>query len=147
MFEKLESLTLLVKQIVRFAGTKAKSLGHAEVSTEHLLFGMLHEGSGRAILIFKSLRLSVEQILSATDACLQAGDFSLRNEVPLSADAEEVLNCAIREAELMHWGYAGTEHLLLALLQEHESIACQVLNRFGVRLEQVRPIVHEFLTP
>ena len=147
MFEKLESLTLLVKHIVRFAATKAGGLGHTEVSTEHLLFGMLHEGSGRAILIFKSLCLSVEQMISATDACLQAKNGSLRDEVPLSEDAKEVLNCAIREAELMHGGYAGTDHLLLGLLQVRGGVACQVLNRLGVRFEQVRPIVHEFLTP
>ena len=65
-------------------------------------------------------------------------DSSRPPRLPQNARGKKVIEYAMEEARLLKHGYVGTEHLLLALLDEHDSPPAQVLNALGVRWEALR---------
>src|SRR5207248_4161975 len=87
----------------------------------------------------EKVRLEVEKLVKP------APDVVTMGQLPFTPRAKKVLEFAIDEARALDHNYVGTEHLLLGLLREQEGLAAQVLMNLGLKLEDVRNEVMEFL--
>ncbi len=130
-----------VKDVISFSREEALRLGNDFIGVEHLLLGLIREGDGKAIVVLqefhldlKLIRKEIEQNLTRSSA---VGTKSLAN-IPLVKQAERVLKLTYLEAKLYKSPMIGTEHLLLSILKNEDSVACSILNKYGVIYENVK---------
>ena len=147
----MENFTARARKIVSLAQSEAIRLKHSYVGTEHVLLGLIREGSGVAAKVLESTGVDLETICSAVENVVAPGSNDtpqedVPKELPRTPKAERVILLASEQAELMGHTYVGTEHLLLALLLEEEGVAAQVLESLGVELSDVRNGIQQLLT-
>jgi ATP-dependent Clp protease ATP-binding subunit ClpC len=123
-------------------------MGHQYIGTEHLLLGLVREGTGVAATVLqrlgvdpKRVRLEVEKIVKSGADLISAG------KQPFAPRAKKAFEYAVEEAKRLGQNYIGTEHLLLGLLKEEEGIAAQVLMNLGIELDEVHESLMELLGP
>jgi len=134
-----ERFTDRSRKVMQLANQAAVSLNHEYVGTEHILIGLLGEGSGVGANVLKNLGLDLNEVRLEVDKIVQAGpDVVTMGKLPQTPRAKKVLEYAIEDARTLKHNYVGTEHLLLGLLREKDGIAVQVLTNFGVSLDAVR---------
>jgi prophage maintenance system killer protein len=126
------------RRAVHLAQEEARLLRHDYVGTEHLLLGLLYEGTGVAARALESLGVSREDVRGQVEEIIGHGPGSRSGHIPFTARAKKVLELSLREALALGHHYIGTEHLLLGLLREGEGIAAQVLTRLGADHALVR---------
>ncbi len=130
MFE--DRLTEKAKIALNNAAEAALELGHTYVGTEHLLVGLVRETEGVAGKILEANNLSDEQILEKIDALIGTGE-PLDNITPeVTPRTKRVMQNSYVEARRLGHSYVGTEHLLIAILRETESIAVKILVELSV---------------
>ncbi|MBP5232906.1 MAG: NDP-hexose 4-ketoreductase, partial [Planctomycetes bacterium] len=144
MFEKF---TDRARKVINLAKQEAERLGHEFIGTEHILLGLVKEGSGVAANVLEMLNVDLEKVRMEVEKFVApSGDTTTHsNSLPFTPKAKKVLELAMEEARNLEHNYIGTEHLLLGLLREHEGMAAQVLLNLNVRLEDVRAEVMELL--
>jgi ATP-dependent Clp protease ATP-binding subunit ClpC len=142
-----ERFTDRARKAVLLANQEARRLNHEYISTEHILQGLVKEGSGVAANVLKNLDIDLDKIRLEVEKVVQRGpdDPVIPEKVPLTARAKKALEYAIEEARIFDHNYVGTEHLLLGLLREREGVAAQVLMNLGLKLEDVREEVLNLL--
>jgi ATP-dependent Clp protease ATP-binding subunit ClpA len=156
-------LTAEAKKTIELAVDEARHLNHHYIGTEHLLLGLIREGTGIGNAILEKKGVTLEKVRTLTIQFLnQPATPSEKQEpateVPSSSDSSEmmkksweeihldklneqghkVLALADEEARRLQHNYIGTEHLLLGLTRDQDGIAAQVLARLGVELDQMR---------
>ncbi len=135
-----------VQIVIQYAREEALRLGHDYIGTEHLLLGLIREGEGIAVEILKNLGCDLDEVKkSVEDAVRTTGDTMTIGDIPLTKRAEKILKMAYMEAERYKSDVTGTEHLLMALVREHEGVAAQVLLSFDVTYELVREELENIL--
>lgn len=140
----LNRFTERAKQVLLLAQKEAQNFGHDYVGTEHLLLGLIDEGSGIAAKVLASLNIQADIIREQIAVAIGTGD-SHDEEVSYTPRAKHVLELSIAEAQELQHNYIGTEHLLLGLIRESEGIAAQVLMSMGADLGVVREQVLKLL--
>ncbi len=137
------------KVILTYAKHEAQRLGHEYIGTEHLLLGILREGTGVASTILQRLGVEPKRVrLEVEKRVRDAGDIALAGkQFPFAPRARKVIEYAVEESSRLGQDYVGTEHVLLGLLREGGGIAAQVLSALGVELEQVQQELFELLGP
>ncbi len=129
-----------------FARQEAERFNHDYIGTEHVLLGLVKEGSGVAANVLENLDVDLEKVRLEVEKLVKpAPDVVTMGQLPFTPRAKKVLEFAIDEARALDHNYVGTEHLLLGLLREQEGLAAQVLMNLGLKLEDVRNEVMEFL--
>ncbi|MFN5460868.1 MAG: ATP-dependent Clp protease ATP-binding subunit [Bacteroidota bacterium] len=136
-----------VKDVITFSKEEALRLGHDYIGTEHLMLGMIREGEGVGIRMLKNLqvdvselRKSIEQNISVTTRKAS----SLAN-LPLAKQAERVLKMTYLEAKSFKSEQIGTEHLLLCILKDNESVVTRTLGKLGVDEDSVRTELKSYM--
>ena len=143
MFDRF---TERARKVMGFARREAQRFHHEYIGTEHILLGLIQEGQGVAANVLKSMNIDLEKIRREVEKIVKAGPAMEPSvQIPFTPRAKKVVELALEEASNLGHNYIGTEHLLLALLREQEGIAAHVLLALGVRLEEVRDEVIEFL--
>ena len=133
MFERY---TEKARRVVFFARYEASKFGSPQIETEHLLLGILRENKD---LTRKLPPRSAESIRKEIEATAVRGEeFPTSVDLPLSNESKRVLAYAAEEAERLGHKHIGTEHLLLGLLREENSLAATLLRERGVKLEAMR---------
>jgi len=129
------------------AREEARRFGHDYIGTEHILLGLVKEGTGVAAHVLKSLGVDLKKIRIEVEKLVQTGSASAssQQQPPFTPRAKKVLELSMEEARNIGHNYVGTEHLLLGLLRENDGLAAQVLLNMGLKLETVREEVLEFL--
>jgi ATP-dependent Clp protease ATP-binding subunit ClpC len=124
-----------LRKIVRFAKQAAGT--DSLVRPEHLLWGLLREGSGVATFILRDLGADVERMRSEIEAFV--GEPASKPEDTLfSTEAKQVIDRSAEEARQLDHEYIGSEHLLLALLHEPSGIVALIMQRHRTSYDQVR---------
>ena len=127
------------KKVMNLARQEAQRFNHEYLGTEHLLLGIVREGTGTAISVLKNLEFSQKQLEAELVARMPPTENVLTlGEIPFSPQAKKVLELSVEEARLLGQNYIGTEHLLLGLVKEDSGIAAQVLKSFGLSLTMLR---------
>jgi ATP-dependent Clp protease ATP-binding subunit ClpC len=143
MFDKF---TDRARKVMALAREEARRYNHEYIGTEHILLGLVKEGSGVAATVLQNLDIELKKIRMEVEKIVQTGpDLVSVGQLPFTPKVKKVLEYAMEEAKNLGHNYIGTEHLLLGLLREHEGVAAQVLLNLGVRLEDVREEVINLL--
>jgi ATP-dependent Clp protease ATP-binding subunit ClpC len=141
-----ERFTDRARKVMQLANQEAQRFNHEYVGTEHVLLGLVKEGSGVAANVLKNLDVDLRKIRTEVEKIVQAGpDMVTMGKLPQTPRAKKVIEYAIEEARNLNHNYVGTEHLLLGLLREQEGVAAQVLMNLGLKLEEVREEVLNLL--
>ena len=143
-----ERFTDRSRKVMQLANQEAQRFHHEYIGTEHILLGLVKEGSGVAANVLKNLDMDFRKIRREIEAIVQHGpgtDSPLAGRLPHTPRAKKVIEYSIEEARNLNHNYIGTEHLLLGLLREQEGVAAQVLMNLGLSLERVRQEVMNLL--
>ena len=140
-----QRFTQRARQVILQAQDEAGKLNSRHVGTEHLLLGLVRETDGSGARVLQQMGVGPEQVRAAVLTAISPTDDASPGEPKLTPMAKRVLELGAEEALLLRHNYIGTEHLLLALLHEKESISATVLCALGLNLEDARAQVLEFL--
>jgi ATP-dependent Clp protease ATP-binding subunit ClpC len=141
-----ERFTDRARKVMQLANQEAQRFNHEYIGTEHILLGLVKEGSGVAANVLKNLDIDLRKIRLEVEKIVQAGpDMVTMGRLPQTPRAKKVIEYSIEEARNLGHNYVGTEHLLLGLLREQEGVAAQVLMNLGLKLEDVREEVLNLL--
>ncbi|HEY3324725.1 MAG TPA: anthranilate phosphoribosyltransferase [Planctomycetota bacterium] len=134
------------RKVFSYARKEAERLKHNYIGTEHVLLGLLMEGSGVAANVLENMGVDLEaaRLQVAKVAKPTPGDFT-KDKLPFTHHCKRALEFTIDEARALDHQYVGTEHLLLGLLREPKCRGAEVLMKLGLKLEDVRTEVLEFL--
>ncbi len=136
MFERF---TERARRVIILAREEAGRFRHDFVGTEHVLLGLIRDGEGIATAVLQRLGLRLETVKAEVERALAGFPKTLTfGEVPFTPQAKRVLELSIEEARQLGHNYIGTEHLLLGLMKEGQSIAAKILESLGARLDEVR---------
>jgi ATP-dependent Clp protease ATP-binding subunit ClpC len=143
-----ERFTDRARKVMQLANQEAQRFNHEYIGTEHILLGLVKEGSGVAANVLKNLDIDLRKIRLEVEKIVQTGPGSemvTMGKLPQTPRAKKVIEYSIEEARNLNHNYVGTEHLLLGLLREQEGVAAQVLMNLGLKLEDVREEVLNLL--
>src|ERR1700759_5469304 len=141
-----ERFTDRARKGMPLANQEAQRFNHEYIGTEHVLLGLIKEGSGVAANVLKNLEIDLRKIRLEVEKIVQSGpDMVTMGKLPQTPRAKKVIEYSIEEARNLNHNYVGTEHLLLGLLREQEGVAAQVLINLGLKLEDVREEVLNLL--
>jgi ATP-dependent Clp protease ATP-binding subunit ClpC len=143
MFERL---TDRARKVMALANQEAQRFNHEYIGTEHILLGLVKEGSGVGANVLKNLGVDLRRVRLEVEKLVKSGpEMVTMGKLPQTPRAKKVIEYAIEEARNLNHNYVGTEHLLLGLLREHDGVAAQVLMNLGLKLEEVREEVLNLL--
>jgi ATP-dependent Clp protease ATP-binding subunit ClpC len=143
MFERF---TDRARKVMALANQEAQRFNHEYIGTEHILLGLVKEGSGVGATVLKNLEVDIKKLRLEVEKLVKSGpDMVTMGKLPQTPRAKKVIEYAIEEARALNHNYVGTEHILLGLLRETEGIAAQVMMNLGLKLEDVRQEVLNLL--
>jgi ATP-dependent Clp protease ATP-binding subunit ClpC len=143
-----ERFTDRARKVMQLANQEAQRFNHEYIGTEHILLGLIKEGSGVAANVLKNLDVDLRKIRLEVEKLVQSGpDMVTMGKLPQTPRAKKVIEYSMEEARNLNHNYVGTEHILLGLLREQEGVAAQVLMNLGLKLEEVREEVLNLLGP
>jgi ATP-dependent Clp protease ATP-binding subunit ClpC len=143
-----ERFTDRARKVMQLANQEAQRFNHEYIGTEHILLGLVKEGSGVAANVLKNLDIDLRKIRLEVEKIVQTGpgtEMVTMGKLPQTPRAKKVIEFSIEEARNLNHNYVGTEHLLLGLLREQEGVAAQVLMNLGLKLDDVREEVLNLL--
>ncbi len=141
-----ERFTDRARKVMQLANQEAQRFNHEYIGTEHVLLGLIKEGSGVAANVLKNLDVDLRKIRLEVEKLVQSGpDMVTMGKLPQTPRAKKVIEYSMEEARNLGHNYVGTEHILLGLLREQEGVAAQVLMNLGLKLEDVREEVLNLL--
>ncbi|HSV27499.1 MAG TPA: ATP-dependent Clp protease ATP-binding subunit [Sedimentisphaerales bacterium] len=137
MFERF---TDRARKVMALANQEAQRFGNDYVGTEHILLGLVKEGSGVAAQVLKNLDVDIKKLRMEVEKLVKSGPDMVvsMGKLPTTPKARKVTDYAIEEARALNHNYVGTEHILLGLLRETDGVAAQVLMNMGLKLEDIR---------
>jgi len=143
MFERF---TERARKVMALANQEAQRFNHEYIGTEHILLGLLKEGSGVGPNVLKNLGVDLHKVRMEVEKRVKPGpEMVTMGRLPQTPRAKKVLEYAMEEARNLNHNYIGTEHLLLGLLREENGVAAQVLTGLGLKLDEVREEVLKLL--
>ena len=141
-----ERFTDRARKVMQLANQEAQRFNHEYIGTEHMLLGLVKEGTGVAANVLKNLDVELRKIRLEVEKLVQSGpEMITMGKLPQTPRAKKVLEYSMEEARNLQHNFVGTEHILLGLLREQEGVAAQVLINLGLKLEDVREEVLNLL--
>ncbi|MFO0904728.1 MAG: ATP-dependent Clp protease ATP-binding subunit [Pirellulales bacterium] len=141
-----ERFTDRARKVMQLANQEAQRFNHEYIGTEHILLGLVKEGSGVAANVLKNLDVDLRKIRLEVEKLVQSGpEMVTMGRLPQTPRAKKVIEYSMEEARNLNHNYVGTEHILLGLLREQEGVAAQVLMNLGLKLDEVREEVLNLL--
>lgn len=134
----IDRFTAKARTAINLAVQAAESLGHGYVGTEHLLIGLLEEGSGVAARVLEENGVKEEKVLNLISQLI-APDRAVRlqDESDYTPGAKRVLENSYREAVRFKANLIGTEHLLISIIRDNDCVASRLLNTIGINIQKL----------
>lgn len=139
-----ESYTPSAKRVLELAQVNANGFRHQAIGTEHLLLALVSEEQGIArkvlaqfVITPTDIKEEIERLTGYGTLKRQAPD----NYLPYSPKAKNILNRAAAQAELLNSEKIGTEHILLALLEDDDILSSRILDSLDIDIKRVRQTV------
>ncbi|MFJ8064420.1 ATP-dependent Clp protease ATP-binding subunit [Psychrobacillus sp. NPDC096426] len=133
------------QKVLQLAQEEAIRLKHESIGTEHILLGLIREGSGIAAKALEAIEVDTKVIEVGIEELVGTGAEEVGPIVNYTPRAKKVIELSVDESRKLGHSYIGTEHLLLALIREGEGVAARVLNNAGVSLNKARQQVLQLL--
>ncbi len=128
----MDRFTNRAKVVLLKAQNDARDRGHHEVTSLHLVLGLLTEWEGLAGQAIEAAGVGKATLAGAATAALPPAGEPTAKHVPFSAGLKKVHELIVREALRLGHNYVGTEHILLGLLEARDEPGAQVLTALGV---------------
>lgn len=134
-------------KVLKLAQYEAKHLKHAHVGTEHILLGLLHEGTNVAAKALSSIGINLYTVRQRVHELVEKEDFDdlETEEIGYSPEAKTIMEYAVEQAQSLGHDYIGTEHILLGIIYDTESIACEILISLGADLNIIHDAILDLL--
>src|SRR3954470_12260969 len=111
-----ERFTDRARKVMQLANQEAQRFDHEYIGTEHMLLGLVKEGSGVASNVLKNLDVDLRKVRLEVEKIVQTGPSAGqidRGKLPHTPRAKKVIEYSVEEARNLNHSYVGTEHLLL----------------------------------
>jgi ATP-dependent Clp protease ATP-binding subunit ClpA len=142
MFERFTSRA---KEVLVLAAREAHRLGHQQLSTPHVLLALIREGRGVAMVALAMMNVDVRQMAEAAEKPPEMPDDLPDDNGQYTPAVRRMFERAAGEADALGDDAIGTEHLLLAMLDDRQCQATQILSAAGVRADVVRTVLLSLL--
>ena len=132
-----------VRNVLGYSREEAERLHTPIIGPEHLLLGILRDGTGKAVEALRYLGIQPERLKTAVEELLLSHPYdtpaeaSLSQETAVAKSTDKILKMSLLESRLLKNPITDTEHLLLAILRDPSSIACQALNAQEISYQSV----------
>ncbi len=140
MFERFSDRA---RKVMALANQEAQRFGHEYIGTEHVLLGLVKEGSGVGANVLKNCDIDLRKVRVEVEKLVKSGWGISAGKLRLTPRVKNVIEFAILEMRDRQQDYVGTEHLLLGLLKEERCVAYTVLSGLGLSLDRARAGVVE----
>src|ERR1035437_4552738 len=134
MFERF---TDRARKIMALSNQEAKCFNHEHIGTEHLLLGLVKEGSGVGAIVLKNLDIDLRKVRLEVEKLVKIGTNTVMGNRPQTSQAKKAIEFAIEESRNLGHNYIGSEHILLGLLRVQDGVAAQILMNLGLKLPDV----------
>jgi excisionase family DNA binding protein len=141
----LAKFTKRARNVMSLANEEASHYNHEGVGTEHILLAIIREGEGIGAIALNRLQVQPDDIRAQIEKLHPSGEQPIKVQLGMTLQGKLSIELAVQEAQALGHHYLGTEHLLLGLLREEDSLANQVLSSAGVTLEKARELVKQLL--
>ncbi|MCF0120833.1 MAG: ATP-dependent Clp protease ATP-binding subunit, partial [Oscillospiraceae bacterium] len=132
-----DRFTERAKSVLEYAQNAAAGMGHGYVGTEHVLIALAHTEDCVAAKILRENGLDEKLILDMVHRMIARGERGHRPAQGLTPRAKRIIELAVAEANRLGHNYIGTEHLLMGILREYESVASRIIAATGVDLNKM----------
>ncbi len=140
----MNNFTPRAQQVLNLAHREAVHYRHHYVGVEHILLGLLKIGQGVAVSIIESAGINIQELATRIDQVIKPSDEpAAEGTIPYTPRARKIISMAGAEAKSMRHCYVGTEHFLLAMLNDTDGIAWNSLTSAGLSYEVARRAVIE----
>ena len=120
--------TKRAEKALEYAGDLAQGFGHNYIGTEHILYGLVKEGSGVASQVLNMQKITAENVVEEIEVLIGKGDKSQnRGEIGFTPRSKRVIENAFLEARKLGSEFIGTEHLLIGIMREGDSVAVRIM--------------------
>ena len=132
-----------VNDVITFSKEEALRLGHSSIGTEHLMLGILRDGSGKAVSILKSIEVDLEELRRKVEILNPAviensGVINNKKNLHLTRQAERALKTTFLEAKLFQSDIINTVHLLLCILRNENDPTTKLLTKLNIDYDIVK---------
>ena len=134
----MDRFTQKAREAIRLAVETAQELEHGYVGTEHLLLGLIKEGSGLAAVILDRFDVTEEKVMELMERLITpAAPTRLAGQQEYTPGARKVLQASYEEAVFFRAPLIGTEHLLIAMIKDGKCTASRLLNTMNVNIQKL----------
>lgn len=144
----MNNFTPRAQQVLALARKEAERFNHNYIGTEHILLGLIKLGQGVAVNVLQKMGLELEAVRAEVEKQVGMGpEGKVSGNIPYTPRVKKVLALASKEAGVLNHTYVGTEHILLGLLREGDSVAARILKNLEVDIDRARNEVLKELDP
>ena len=130
--------TKRAEKALEYAGDLAAGFGHNYIGTEHILYGLVKEGSGVASQVLNMQKITAENVVEEIEVLIGKGDKSQnRGEIGFTPRSKRVIENAFLEARKLGSEFIGTEHLLIGIMREGDSVAVRIMMDLNVNPQKL----------
>ena len=130
--------TKRAEKAIEIANDIALELGHNYIGTEHLLYGLLKEGAGVASKVLENQGLTVEQVEEQIELLIGRNEETeLEGIMGFTPRTKRVIENAFREAKKLGSDFIGTEHILIGIMREGDSVATRIMLNLNVNIQKL----------
>lgn len=126
-----------IKNVV-LAQEEARNTGHNLVGTEHILLGVIGEGTSTAAELLANLKINLERTRELAIEIVGKGSGFIPANIPFTPKAKRILEQAFNEARQLKSNFISPEHILLAMIKQTDNMAVKLLTKQNVNLRQLR---------
>ena len=126
------------EKALEYAGELATEFGHNYIGTEHILYGLVKEGSGVASQVLTMQDITAEKIAEEIESLIGKGE-KAENDVDIgfTPRSKRVIENAFIEARKLNSEFIGTEHLLIGIMREGDSVAVRIMMDLNVNPQKL----------
>ena len=124
------------KKVIEISNDISVELGHNYIGTEHLLYGLVKEGTGIAAKVLNNKGITEEKIKVKIEEILGVGR-PIKETLGFTPRTKRVIENAFLEAKRIGYNYIGTEHLLLAILKEEDCVGVRIIMELNVEIAKI----------
>lgn len=134
----LKPYTSKAKKAIDLAARISKKMNYSYVGTEHILAGLIKEGTGVAAEVLTACNVEYDKLISMIEDLISPGDnIEVMDRDGYSPRTQRVLERASEEADRFECNEIGTEHLLMAIVLQGDCAAARLLNTMGVNSQKM----------
>lgn len=125
------------KNAMKIANQLAIELGHNYVGTEHLLYGLIKEGKGVACRVLENQAITADLVYNEITEIIGKSKKLNQNTLGFTPRTKRVIENSFKEAKKNNSDYIGTEHILLGIIKEGDSIAVRILLNLNINTQKL----------